>query len=130
VIDLAKKKKKTFPSQIKYGKKNPTVSFRLKRVDYENLKTVSEMNGKPIAQFVREIVLGVNDEESGSYNSGYEHGYDNAMGIDHFRIPCSKCGKPIVFTSKDEVWEPVVKPTLYKAFSNWHHITCPSVIAI
>ena len=122
---MARRKKKTFPSEIRYRKKNPMVSFRLKKEDYDRLKEASERSGKPIAQFVREIALGVSKKESASYKRGFDAGYKAAMGIDHFRIPCSMCGKPMAFTSKDKIWEDKVKPTLCEAFRNWHHTPCP-----
>ena len=43
---------------------------------------------------------------------------------DNFRVPCSVCGKPMVFSSRDENWESAAKPVLYSAFGNWHHTTC------
>jgi flagellar biosynthesis/type III secretory pathway protein FliH len=90
---VPKRKKKTFPSEVKYREKNPMVSFRLKREDYKRLKEIVERSGKSIAQFVREIALEVNREESASYtrgyedgykkgdNEGYEKGYDEAYGM-------------------------------------------------
>ena len=122
---MARRKRKPFPSEIKYREKNPMVSFRLKKEEYNQLKETSRKRGKPVAQFVREIALGVKEKESASYKRGFNAGYKVAMEIDHFRIPCSNCGKAIAFTSKDKNWEDVVKPALYKAFINWHHTTCP-----
>jgi len=43
---------------------------------------------------------------------------------DNFRIPCSICGKPMYFSSRDENWERKVKPILYQAFKNWRHTSC------
>ena len=71
---MVKVKRKTFPSEVKYRERNPMVSFRFKREEYERLKEIVERSGKSIAQFVREIALGVNKEESASYTRGYEDG--------------------------------------------------------
>lgn len=43
---------------------------------------------------------------------------------DNFRIPCSICGKPMYFSSRDENWERKVKLILYQAFKNWRHTSC------
>ena len=72
---MAKTKKKTFPSEVRYRERNPMVSFRLKREYYDRLKDVVERSGKSMGQFVREIALDVNKEESASYKCGYEDGH-------------------------------------------------------
>ncbi|MDG7038326.1 MAG: hypothetical protein JRN37_04085 [Nitrososphaerota archaeon] len=43
---------------------------------------------------------------------------------DHFRVPCSVCGKPMHFSSNDENWEEKEKPILEEAFANWLHTSC------
>jgi hypothetical protein len=42
----------------------------------------------------------------------------------HFEVPCSICGKPMKFSSKDSNLEKEVKATLHNAFKNWSHVTC------
>ena len=61
--------------------------------------------------------------EEKAYRKGYEEGYTKAMSEDHFYVPCSICGKPMHFSSKDVNWEDV-KQVLYNAFRNWHHTSC------
>jgi hypothetical protein len=47
------------------------------------------------------------------------------FGIEEFAIPCPKCGKPMLFTSRDErFWREEVKPRLLKAFSEYTHKRC------
>jgi hypothetical protein len=58
------------------------------------------------------------------YNKEYNEGYDDAMKIDHFHVPCTECGEPILFTSNDEDWERAVKPALLSQFKLWHHTKC------
>jgi hypothetical protein len=41
-----------------------------------------------------------------------------------FTVPCSICGKPMVFTHKESNWQKEVKPWLCKAFASWCHATC------
>lgn len=42
----------------------------------------------------------------------------------HFEVPCSVCGKPMKFSSKESNFEKEVKATLHNAFKNWSHVTC------
>lgn len=58
------------------------------------------------------------------YKEGYLVGYKDAKKIEHFCVPCSRCGRSMLFTSTDKDWAEV-KPTLYKAFRYWHHTDCP-----
>ena len=46
-------------------------------------------------------------------------------GIEEFAIPCPKCGKLMLFMSRDEwFWREEVKPRLLKAFSEYTHEHC------
>jgi len=40
-----------------------------------------------------------------------------------FTVPCSVCGKPMVFTHGDEDW-PRVRAVLREAFRDWAHVEC------
>jgi hypothetical protein len=53
----------------------------------------------------------------------YKMGYNEAMQIDRFTIPCSICGKPMQFTSRDPKWEEQ-KLILNNAFKNVCHTNC------
>ncbi|MEM1625664.1 MAG: hypothetical protein QXP68_04165 [Thermosphaera sp.] len=47
------------------------------------------------------------------------------LGIEEFTVPCSKCGKPMIFSSRfREEWEKNVRPILKRAFANWCHVRC------
>jgi hypothetical protein len=41
-----------------------------------------------------------------------------------FTVPCSICGKPMVFTHKSGNWQKEIKPRLCKAFEKWCHAVC------
>jgi len=45
------------------------------------------------------------------------------MWEDNFHVPCSICGKPMHFSSRDRDWEKE-KALLYEAFKSWRHTTC------
>jgi len=40
-----------------------------------------------------------------------------------FTVPCPVCGKPMVFTHRDDNW-PKVKAILREAFRDWAHVEC------
>ena len=41
-----------------------------------------------------------------------------------FTVPCSICGKPMIFTHKNGDWQKEVKPRLYEVFASWCHTAC------
>jgi len=53
----------------------------------------------------------------------YKMGYNEAMQIERFTVPCSTCGKSIQFTSRDPKWEEQ-KRLLNDAFKNVCHANC------
>jgi len=53
----------------------------------------------------------------------YKLGYDEAMKIEHFSVPCSVCGEPVVFSSRDARWDEA-RRTLSEAFKNCRHTNC------
>jgi hypothetical protein len=55
----------------------------------------------------------------------YRKGYDDAMKIEHFTIPCSRCGEPLYLSSKSQKWIDKIKPKLESTFSKWYHTKCP-----
>ena len=56
--------------------------------------------------------------------NGFERGCDYARkNEDNFRVPCSKCGKLMYFSSKDVDWNNE-KNSLYQAFLEWSHVSC------
>ena len=59
------------------------------------------------------------------YNNAFEEGAKWVRANeDNFRAPCSICGKPMRFSSKDSNWENQKKPDLYEAFKSWYHTDC------
>jgi hypothetical protein len=47
-----------------------------------------------------------------------------------FTVPCSICGKPMVFTHKSKSNWQKIKPRLRKAFANWFHTACKKMRVI
>ena len=49
--------KKRFPSQIRYKKKNPSISFRLKNDEKSKIKLMADRSGKSVSEIVRIALL-------------------------------------------------------------------------
>ena len=76
----------------KYHRDHPTISFRCQsRDEYDQIKKMIAWSGKSESTFIREILLGAEKQESKSYKSGYDEGFNE------FSLPCPFCGKPMIF---------------------------------
>jgi hypothetical protein len=58
--------------------------------------------------------------KANGFNEGAEY---VRRSEDNFHAPCSICGQPMSFSSRDNEWEKEKNP-LYNAFKSWHHIQC------
>ena len=131
-------------------REHPRISLYLKREEYERLKSLAESRGMSIKEFIMSLIQGFNKyyEEiyKKGFDEGHEEGFDFALQVFYedlegfyemfkkrypdvepalFTVPCPRCGKPMIFTHKDENWDTEIKPTLYSAFRYWRHIKCP-----
>jgi hypothetical protein len=59
------------------------------------------------------------------FDQGYRAGYNRAMTIEHFTVPCSQCGKPMLFSQAQKDWGKHVQSTLQQAFGRRVHVKCP-----
>ena len=105
-----------FPSQIKYLEKNPVVSFHVNREEQEKLKELSKKRGKSLSQILREVLLGVAEKDSESY----DRGYSNAMDDYSVQYPCCVCGQSILIDPDDKDDMAVIE----KAFKDYGHPKC------
>lgn len=127
-------------------REHPRVTLYLKREEYEWLKELADRKGTSISELVREVIKNAKEfyyqgEDAGIDNTldlfiDYPfHFYDMLMGRAEerglrgfepclFTIPCAICGKPIVYTHRDEGWASKVKPTLRKILGYPVHAEC------
>jgi len=109
----------------------------------EALINLAEL-GKKIEEKYKEEIEKLKKEIENARKKGREEGYKEALKIfindPHFfyyevrkitrkdialfTAPCSICGKPMIFTHKDDNWSSKVKPTIHRAFENWYHVKC------
>lgn len=105
--------RKRFPSQIRYEKKNPLISFRLKKDEKSKIKLMADRSGKSVSELVRIALLGLekdftatydkisNQEHRSGFDLGQDQGYKKGCeeGYDKGRIDwtvwgcCYICGK-------------------------------------
>ena len=83
------------PSKIRYDQSHPTVSFRVKREDYDKMKKLLNQKGQSIADFFKEA-LGIQEE---SYQKAYDKGYEDAKKEYAVRYRCNVCNEWMEITS-------------------------------
>ena len=99
-----------------YHRTHPTISFRCRSIDeYNKIKKMVEYSGKSESTFIREILLGAEQKESQSFNSGY------AQAFNKFALACSICGKNMIFDLINDL-EAAEKIT--KTFGHYAHEDC------
>jgi hypothetical protein len=123
------------------------VSFYFKREEYEKLKELASSKNMTVKEFVvslmegfdkyrEDVELKAREEEMNYYIDSFLYNprefYEEVRpeaedeGIEPvlFTLPCSVCGKPMLFTHKDENWSSEVRPILLEAFKGWGHVCC------
>ena len=72
--------KKRFPSQIRYKKKNPSISFRLKNDEKSKIKLMADRSGKSVSEIVRIALLDLEKDFTATYdkisNQKHRSGFD------------------------------------------------------
>ena len=66
--------RKKYPSQIKYEKNNPTITFRVKTYEYEQIKQMAYKSGKNVSDLVRIALLGLEKDISTVFEHGKKEG--------------------------------------------------------
>ena len=83
--------RKLYPSQIRYLKENPTITFRMKKNEQERIKQLANQSGKSVSELVRIALLDLEENFSEDRKNSYNRG-KNDWAIWCF---CWKCGKPV-----------------------------------
>ena len=116
---------------------HPKVQAYVSREEYEKIRELASSMNVSVSELVRSAVLNLKKLGDEVYRCGFNDGYKTAiddvrswgpyelLGIEEFTAPCSKCGKPMLFTSRRrEFWEKKVKPLLVKTFFDFVHKDC------
>ncbi len=83
--------RKLYPSQIRYLKLNPTITFRMKKEEKERIKQMANKSGKSVSQLVRITPLDLEENFSEAYDNAHSKGM-NDRAIWCF---CWKCRQSI-----------------------------------
>jgi hypothetical protein len=121
--------KKIFPSQERYLKNNPSVTFRLKKDEKEKLASIIKATGKPLSKWMSDFIhnkLAPYEETSKLLKkiAMLEAQKKELAGERRFNIPCPVCGKVMFFSSKDSNWKSEIYPELIRTFGEWRHTDC------
>jgi hypothetical protein len=124
---------------------HPKVSFYLKKEQYERLKEAAASKNMTVKDFVLSLIEGFEGRYEEARGRGFEEGYARAVedfvddpwlfreavrrrhpkaDVALFEVPCSICGKPMVFTHAERNWATEIKPELLGAFKHWYHVPC------
>jgi len=112
------KKKHQPPAKIRYNQTHPTVSVRVSKDLYDQLKHLREKSGKSLGDIMREAL----GKQAPTVMKAFERGYIAAGEKLKVVYPCSVCGKLILVTTPDE------KKAIasYMKEHGWAHGECPN----
>jgi hypothetical protein len=116
---------------------HPKVQVYVTRDEYERVMKVASVLNLSVSEVVKRAVLDFRKLWEEAFMKGCDVGYGLALervrqkgpytflGIEEFAVPCFKCGKPVVLSSRNkEVWEKEVKPLLLDMFFHYMHKEC------
>lgn len=110
---------KLLPSQIKYRKNNPTITFRVRKEEKKDLQRVAKERNISVSRVVTEIVRGNLKDFDLSYEKGKQDAQKEALK--NVKIgKCEICGEALVWDLNDK--DDLEK--LDKSLSTWHHRAC------
>ena len=117
--------KEKFPSQIKYEKENPAITFRMKKEEKKKIIQFAEKSGKSVSELVREALLGLEKDFSEVYNEtrikNYNHGFQDAKRTYRIWNFCAICGEAIDILPNTNVHNIIIK---YLKEKGWGHQEC------
>lgn len=111
-----KKKPRKPPSKIRYDHSHPTVSIRVDRELYDQLKDLRERSGKSLGDILREALK----QQAPSTKKAYQLGYYAAKREFAVSYKCSVCGGNLAVKSAEEK-DAVAQ---YMREHGWAHSEC------
>ena len=100
----------------KYHSEHPTISFRCRsKEEYDKIKRMVKISGKSESDFIREIILKMEQKESKSFNSGCE------SAVDHILLNCSICGELMAFNINADM---EIRQKILEEIGEWVHAEC------
>jgi predicted DNA-binding protein len=104
------------PSRIKYEMNNPTISIRVSKQLYQQLKMLRKFSGKSLGDILREAL----QKQGPSVKDAYNKGFDAAKAKYRIEFHCVFCGESIIIEDPD-IKKAIVK---YLKEQEWGHQEC------
>jgi len=104
------------PSKIRYDESHPTVSVRVTRELYDQLKELREESGKSLGDILREALK----LQAPSVKKAYQRGYEAAKNEFAIFYKCSVCGGNLTVTSE----QAKAAVAQYMREHGWGHSKC------
>ena len=117
------RKHKRYPSQVRYDKQNPVLSFRVTHEELARINELAELAGKPVGTMVREQ-LGLYVKKArykAMYSQGRSEGYGDARERFEVWYYCSVCCEPITIEPNSDAHTAMIE--LMRA-KGWGHASC------
>jgi len=116
-----KKPQHTPPSRLRYLRKMPTISARVREETKRRLKTLRETTGVTLSEIIER---GVDHEEPPLMEvgeRGFQRGHRTARDQYEVSYPCANCGGTMTVTDKEQ------KQAIARFLKNagWRHKQCP-----
>ncbi len=124
---MKEKKRKTPPSRLRYEQTHPTVSCRVSKEMYDELKMIEKGEGKSLTDILKiglgrlEVKVGEEDEiRNEALCEGFEEGFSDAEKTFKVTYACSVCGGMMVVSCAEEK----AAITQYMREHGWGHQSC------
>ncbi len=121
-VKMGARKKKRFPSQIRYDQKHPSVGVRLPRKEYDQVCRTAERLGKSVSEVIRDALLRRVSGEHRSWDMGHARGYEDAKRDYRVWFRCSRCGREITVRPCSEGHKTLIE---LMREARMAHVECP-----
>ena len=119
---MAARRKKRFPSQIRYDQNHPSVGVRLPRKEYDRVRKTAERQRKSVSEVIRDALLRHVRSDHRSWEIGYERGCEEAKRKYRIWFYCSRCGEEITILPEDKGHKEIIN---FMRKSQIAHVECP-----
>ena len=109
--------RKLYPSQIRYLKENPTITFRMKKEEKDRIKQMANKSGKSVSELVRIALLDLEEDFSVAFTNAYNKGMDDWA----IWCYCSKCRKYVDIKPNSDNHNKIIEAM----DGHLEHLQCP-----
>ena len=119
-----KGKRRIPPSRQRYEESHPTVTVRVDRALYDELKTLKERTGHSFADILKIGLDKLQVVEEEIHTRGYMEGLDFASKAFQVRYRCARCHRLHLTITRDKEKQDAAD-LMYQA--GWYDPTCPDI---